>query len=144
MKRKVVLAVILIVSHVAIFILGGIVSQHTMLKAFAVEEKKASAVVDLGLYSTYLYIALAIKAKQHEKALCVAELGASGWYDDLKECLADQNCRPTIEQKLRKDAPEVLGEAPLKFTYTATKDGIKSCEQSTADKPTKKKKTAAQ
>lgn len=138
------LGAVLIVSHVAFFVLGGIVSQHTMLRAFAVEVKKANADVGLGLYMDYRYTALAIKEKRYESALCAAQLGASGKYDDLKKCLADQDCRPTIEQDLRERAPEVLGEAPLKFTYIAAKDGIRSCErQSMADKPTKKKKTTA-
>ncbi len=128
-KKKIVSAAVLIVSHVAIFILGGIVSQHTMLKAFAIEVKKANADVSLGLYSSYRYIALTVKAREYEKALCAAELSASDRYDDLKACLANQDCRPAIEQHLRENAPEVLGEAPLKFTYIAAKDGIRSCDQ---------------
>jgi hypothetical protein len=128
-KRKVVLAAVLIVSHVAFYVLGGVINRRVMLHAFAVEVKKANAAVDLGLYMDYRYTALAIKEKRYGDALCAAQLGASGRYDDLKACLADENCRPTIEQELRKDAPEVLGEAPLKFTYIATKDGIRSCEK---------------
>lgn len=137
-KRKVVLAAVLIVSHVAFFIVGGIASQRTMLKAFAIEVKKANAEVSLGLYMDHRYTALAIKEKRYENALCAAQLGASTRYDDLKACLANEDCRPTIEQELRKDAPEVLGEAPLKFTYIAAKDGIRSCEQQLI--PSKQKK----
>ncbi len=128
-KRKVALAAALIVSHVAFYVLGAVINRQMMLHAFAVEVKKANADVDLGLYMDHRYTALAIKEKRYESALCVAQLGASVRYDDLKACLADQDCGPRIEQELRKDAPEVLGEAPLQFTYIAAKDGIRSCEQ---------------
>lgn len=129
MKKKIVLAVVLIVSHVVLYVLGAVINRHMMLHAFAVEERNANAAVDLGLYLDYRYTALAIKERRYESGLCAAQLGASGRYDDLKSCLADQDCRPTIEQRLRERAPEVLGEAPLKFTYIAAKDRIRSCEQ---------------
>ena len=98
-----------------------------MLSAFAREYERAQAIVNVGHYMDYRYIALAIKAKQYENALCNAQLGASIWYDDLKGCLASQDCKITVEEDLRRDAPEVLGQAPLGFTYIKSEDGIKSC-----------------
>lgn len=126
--RKVALAAVLIMSHVAFFVVGGIINRRAMLHAFAIEVTKANASVDLGLYMDHRYTAQAIKEKRYESALCAAQLGASTRYDDLKACLTNKDCRSTIEQDLRKDAPEVLGEAPLKFTYIKVKDGIRSCE----------------
>ena len=77
----------------------------------------------------YRDLALAIKTGKYDYAVCDAELGASGRLDYLKACLADHDCRSSVEQHLRKVAPEVLGEAPLKFTYIASKNGIRSCER---------------
>jgi hypothetical protein len=76
----------------------------------------------------YRDIALNIKAGRYDSAKCAAELGASAMYDDLKSCLANQDCRAAVEQEMRKAAPEVLGEAPLKFTYLKSKDRVRSCE----------------
>lgn len=129
MKTKLVLIGVLIVSHVAFFVLGGIVNRHMMLNAFATEVKNANAAVDLGLYLEYRDIALAITAKEYENALCAAQLGASGRYDDLKTCLADQRCRFTVEQHLKDRAPEILGEAPLKFAYIEARNGVRPCAQ---------------
>ena len=137
-KRKAALAAILILSHLAFYGLGSIINRHTMLSAFAREYEKSQAVVNMGLYADYRYIALAIKAKQYEYALCNAQLGASSRYDDLKECLASQDCKLTVEEDLRRDAPEVLGQAPLGFTYIKSKDGIKSCDGGARALPKKK------
>ena len=138
MKRKVALAAILILSHFAFYVLGATINRHTMLSAFAHEYDKAQAVVNVGLYMDYRYIALSIKAKRYEDALCSAQLGASVRYDDLKECLASQDCKVAVEEDLRKDAPEVLGQAPLGFTYIKSKDGIKSCDGGARILPKKK------
>ena len=138
MKRKAALAVILILSHFAFYVLGATINRHTMLSAFAREYEKAQATVNVGLYTDYRYIALAIKAKQYENALCNAQLGASVRYDDLKACLASQDCKIVVEEDLRRDAPEVLGQAPLGFRYIKSKDGIKSCDGGARILPKKK------
>jgi len=100
-----------------------------MLGAFAKEVQNANATVDLGLYVDYRDTALAIKAKRYDDALCATELGASGRYDDLKACLTTKDCGPAIKEQLRKVAPEVLGEAPMRFTYYRSQNGIRSCER---------------
>jgi len=129
MKRMIALAVVLITSHLVFFVLGEIHNRRAMFSTFAIQDRRTSGAVDLGLYLEYRDIALDILAKEDDKALCAAQLGASGRYDDLKACLASQDCRIAIEQRVRERAPEVLGEAPLKFTYIAAKDGIRSCER---------------
>ncbi|MHB8624413.1 MAG: hypothetical protein ACYC9J_15265 [Sulfuricaulis sp.] len=125
MKRKIVLIVILILSHFVFYVLGAIVNRHNMLSAFTREYTNAQSGDDLGSYINYRYIALAIKARQYENALCNAELNASNRYDDLKACMADEACKTAIEEEVQKLAPEVLGKAPLQFTYIPRKDGIR-------------------
>ena len=125
MKRIVALVVILILSHFAFYVLGSIVNRHMMLNAFAREYTSTRAGADLGLYMDYRYIATAIKAKQFGNALCNAELNASEQYDKLKACMDREACKNVIEEEVQKVAPEVLGKAPLKFTYIQRKDGIR-------------------
>ena len=128
MNRKIVIAVILLISHFGFYVLGSMVNRQVMLSSFSKEFKQADAEAILGRYDEYKYIALGIKEGKYNKAKCAAELGASAMYDDLKSCVTDQDCRVVIEQKLHEVAPEVFGDAPLKFSYINSKDGIKSCE----------------
>lgn len=128
LKLKIALAAILLLSHLAFYILGSVVNRQVMLSSLSKEFNRTNANVNLGRYTEYRDIALVIKASRYDKAKCSVELGASAMYDDLKSCLTNQNCRGAIEQKMRAAAPEILGEAPLKFTYIKSKDGVKSCE----------------
>jgi len=50
-------------------------------------------------------------------------------YDDLKSCLASQNCSIALKEKIREAAPEVLDEAPLKFNYIESKNNMRSCTE---------------
>ena len=50
-------------------------------------------------------------------------------YDDLKSCFSDNDCKDEFAKKVRDVAPEILDEAPLEFSYSDIKDGIRSCEE---------------
>jgi hypothetical protein len=126
MKRIFALVVILILSHLAFYVLGSVINRHMMLNAFAREYTSTQASADLGLYMDYRYIATAIKGKQYGNALCNAELNASEHYDKLRACMDSEACKNVIEEEVQKVAPEVLGKAPLKFTYVPRKDGIRT------------------
>ena len=128
LKRKIALVAILLLSHSTVYVLGSFINRQIMLSALLEQLNRTNASLTLGRYTEYRDIALNIKAAKYDNAKCSAELGASAMYDDLKFCLADQRCKVSVEQKIREAAPEVLGEAPLKFTYLKSKDGIKSCE----------------
>lgn len=134
-KKTVLVGIALVVSHAAFFALGGITNRRAMSHAFAREERTANGAVDLGLYLDYRDIAGAISGKQYDRALCAAQLGASGRFDDVKACLAVQDCRIAIEQRVRQSAPEVTGAAPLPFGYIADKGGFRSCEQTPKSSP---------
>lgn len=127
-KRRVALVVFLLISHLAAYVLGSVINRQVMLRSLSKEFNKENAIVNLGRYTEYRDIALDIKANHYDKAKCSAELGASAMYDDLKSCLANQDCRAAIEKRTREIAPEVLGESPLKFTYLKSKDRVKTCE----------------
>lgn len=127
-KRKITLVAILVISHLTFYVLGSVINRQVMLHALSEQFNQTNASLNLGRYTEYRDIALAIRMGKYDNAKCSAELGASAMYDDLKSCLANPNCRAVIERETRKVAPEVLGEAPLKFTYLRSKDGIRSCK----------------
>lgn len=99
------------------------------MKHFFEEAERADAHVLLGHYTGYRDIAVAIKEGKSDQAKCIAELSASAMFDSLKACVADTNCSRSIEQKIRKSAPEVLGESTLPFAYISTEGGIKVCKE---------------
>lgn len=129
MKRKLGITVILLLSHFVFYMLGSVINRQIMIESFSKEFKRAEVETDLGRYSEYKYMILNIYDKKFDTVKCAAELGASAMYDDLKSCIAEQDCRGAIEKKLHETAPEVLGEIPLKFSYVKSKNGIKSCEK---------------
>ena len=100
-----------------------------MLNSLEANFNKSNASVNLGRYVEYRDIAVAIKAEDFDRAICISELGASSMYDDLKSCLASQNCSIALKEKIREAAPEVLDEAPLKFNYIESKNNMRSCTE---------------
>lgn len=127
--KRTALAAVLVGSHLATFILGWGVNRHVLMQRIASEDLISGAEVDLGLYMDYRDTAIAIIEKRLESALCAAQLGASGRYDDIKHCLADSRCKASVEQRVREHAPELLGEVPLKFEYIEARNGVRSCER---------------
>ena|ERR1700730_1284290 len=127
MKKRLVLVVVLVISHLLFLVGGTIAGRHTALKYFVTETEKADARVTLGHYAVYRDIAVDIKAGKYDKAKCRAELGASSMFDEVKACVANKNCGPSVEKEARQSAPEVLGQGPLAFGYIASKNGIRQC-----------------
>jgi len=127
-KKKVVIALLLLVSHSTFYILGSIINRNVMLGLMTNRIEEDIAKITLGRYVEDRQIVLDIKGGNAGKAKCMAELFASNMYDDLKSCLGKQNCRSAMEQKIHQFAPEVLGEVAMPFTYIESKNGIRSCE----------------
>ena len=129
LKKKIVWVVVLLISHVGIFAGGLVIGGHVTTDHVFSEFKKVNAPVVLGHYTIYRDIAVNLKGSKYDEAKCSAELGVSSMFDDLKACLANHECRDVIEGKVRKSAPEVLGEAPLEFVYWKSEGKIRSCSE---------------
>ena len=110
-RKRIVWAVVLLISHVGVFVGGSVISRHVTTDYFFTEIKKGNARVVLGHYTIYRDIAANIKERKYDEAKYSAELVAGAMFDSLKECLADHECRDVIEKEVRKNAPEILGEA---------------------------------
>jgi len=128
MKKKLILVVVLIVSHVAFFIGGDIRGKHLAMNYVATEAQKAEAETALGLYMIYRDIVKNIKNGKSESAICSASLEASEYYDDIKTCLSNNECNSSLIEKVQKIAPEVLNNSSLEFNYLKSKNGIRRCE----------------
>lgn len=131
LKKKIVWAVVLLISLVGAFVGGSVIGSRLTIGSVLTEFKKVNAPVVLGHYTIYRDIAANFKESKESKysdAKCSAELAASSMFDSLKECLADYECGLVIEKEVRKSAPEVLGEAPLEFVYWKSEGKIKSCK----------------
>jgi len=130
MKKIIIWALVLLASHATFFIVGDTRGKHIAMKFYIEEIKKADSQVALGRYRIYRDIVSNIKTGRIDRAICGAELQASGYLDDIKSCLADKECRGTIDKATRKVAPEAFGEVPLKFHYwSKSPNGIRQCEE---------------
>lgn len=127
-KKKVALTALLVISHAVFFTVGSVVNRQAMMKSLSSEFSKSNARVNLGRYAEYRDIVIYINDREFDKAMCSAQLGASAMYDDLKSCLSNLDCKAALEQEVRNVAPEMLGDAQLKFKYLEIKDGIRTCE----------------
>jgi hypothetical protein len=127
-KSKIFWTIGLLFSHIVVFTIGAVIARNMALKVIVTEVEKADAHLLIGHYTGYRDIALDLIGGNSEKAKCLAELSASAMFDSLKTCVGNAECLNAIERNLRVDAPEVLGEAPLKFDYLKSKNGIKICQ----------------
>jgi len=128
-KKTIAIGLILVITHAVFYMFGSIVSRKQILNSLEVDFNKSNASVNLGRYVEYRDIALAIKAEKLDRAICISELGASSMYDDLKSCLANQNCSVALKGKIHEAAPEILDEAPLKFNYIKRGDKMRLCAE---------------
>jgi hypothetical protein len=128
LRNKTALVVLFIISNVLFFIGGSATGRYITTNYLLREVKNANAEIELGNYTIYRDIASDINLRKYAAAKCLADLSASSMFDDVKACAANQECKKTLETKIRANAPEVFGEATLKFIYLKSKDGIKSCQ----------------
>ena len=129
-KRKILLGIVLLISHLMLFSLGSSLTQKSMNRSFRNELWKSNAELNLGRYVEYRDISLDIKAGKYDYANCPADLGASELYEKLQSCLKSQECKLTLDKlDARKIAPELFDKTPTGFKYYAiNKEGIRSCE----------------
>lgn len=128
LRKKVVFAMVLLVSHAIFFVGGAFTGKQVTTSWFVGATQVADAQIALGHYATYRDIALDINAGQIRKAKCNANLGASAMFDGVKDCLLEESCKARLQPFVLQSAPEISGSAPIAFEYIATKDGRKNCE----------------
>jgi hypothetical protein len=129
MKKWIYVVLALIASHLVAFLAGSTTGKHIAMNYIAHESKRANAQVALGHYTIYRDIAKDLKVGKQDSAKCNAELGASAMLDSIKTCLADDTCGATAIKQMQTNAPEVIGNNPLDFSYIDSKAGIKRCNQ---------------
>ena len=127
-KSKKALIALVIVTHVAAYLWGGIINRQQMLSAMKTEYERALAMEGLGIYTIYRDIARDIKSKRYDRAECSANRVASGRYDQLQDCLASSTCKSAIETRVEQSAPELATQTPMQFTCLEKKDEILQCQ----------------
>lgn len=125
--KKYKIVVLLILSHIAVFVIASTLNRHFMLKSLDSQFKRLDAEVALGRYIGYRDIVDNIQKNELSTAKCYAELGASSMLDTLRSCLADQSCAQLDTPNNHKNAPELFGEAEFNFKYIPKQKGIRQC-----------------
>jgi hypothetical protein len=114
MKHAIVWVIVIVVG-VGAYVIGASRARERTLAEFKVQFESSNAHSQLGHYSAYKSIALAV-TKDSKKAQCQAQQAAGAMLGGLKTCLADATCREGILEKTKVFAPEAIGEAELPFS----------------------------
>ena len=128
MRRRLIWVFVLLASHLLFFIGGAALGRHNAFTDFIRQTERADAKVMFGHYTVYRDIAVDIGTKRYDRAKCNAELIASSLLDDARACIDKPECKSAVEDDARKVAPEVIGQAPVRFSYIAARGGVRSCE----------------
>jgi len=129
-KKKLIWWILGLIALLSIYTLGSVYGQKAALRSFVKQYKASEIRVDYGRYIDYRNIAMNIEKKKYDYAKCSADLSASSLYDELTECLSDQECSKLIDKdKEYKVAPELFDKKPLGFKYYADKNGIRTCNE---------------
>lgn len=129
-KRKIVIGIILLISHLIFFGLGSSLTQKSMNHSFRNGLWRSNAELNLGRYVEYRDISSDINAGKYDFAKCPADLGASELYEKLQSCLRNQECKLILDKlDAHKVAPELFDKKPAGFKYYVINDGIRSCEK---------------
>ncbi|MFD1122143.1 hypothetical protein ACFQ2T_06485 [Methylophilus flavus] len=128
-KRKFMLGLILLISHLIFFIAGANLTRYSMNQSFRDSLWKANAEVNFGRYVEYRGISSNINVGKYADAKCFADLGASGLYEKSLTCLKNRECALFLQKlDVRRTAPELLDKKIIGFKYYATENGIRSCK----------------
>lgn len=120
---------VLMVSHAIFFAAGAITGRRVTMNHLLSNFEKVNAQLMLGHYTTYRNIALGAQIGNYDLIVCYADLNASTYYDSLKACVENGPCNGATIKEIREVAPEVLGEAPLKFNYIKSNGGFRRCKE---------------
>lgn len=101
------------------FVGGKMFAERQTGRQFAAAHEHLVKLNELSQYTTLLQISQTISAKNYDHALCIVDVTASVYYRELQACLADAQCRHSIEEAVKKDAPELL-RGGKKFNYHET------------------------
>lgn len=77
-------------------------------------------------YSTHADVLEAFHTQKAEKAVCLLNLWASAEVNKVRGCLAREDCKRLVEDKLNEIAPELLKGNTLRIVYYAEGEICKS------------------
>jgi hypothetical protein len=136
MKKKILFGLLMVgilFSHLLAFVIGGSIAYRKAWDFFASETEKVNADLALSYYVGYRYLAENIKAGRDDFVKCSVDLSASSWMDSVRDCLENDACKKSIEERVRKRAPEILNNDTLPFDYIALREGIRYCGETPPD-----------
>ena len=120
MLKKTILIVCVVALALLGFIAGKMFAERQTGQLFALAQEQLIKLNELSQYTTFREISQKISTKNYDHASCLADVTASVYYRELQTCMADDRCRLSIEQDVKKSAPEILnGEKKFKYYESA-------------------------
>jgi hypothetical protein len=131
MQRRalwIVACIVLVGTHLAAFRIGIERGARAGAANVIEQARAADTQVALGQYLVSRDLAAHLKAGNVSSAKCRADLIASGYFDDIKDCVENAKCRANLAPAVGKEAPEVLdGDPYTRFDYLPLKQGLRTC-----------------
>ncbi|MCW5624681.1 MAG: hypothetical protein KIT73_08210 [Burkholderiales bacterium] len=116
---------ILLASHLLAFGLGvlaiGPIAYRQMVENLLMFQEQTNAYE----YRAMRDISRALRDEDVAKAICLSEMAASSYFDDLKACVNDERCAKRLDRPFLNLIPEVHGDGSLGFEYV--KPGFRVC-----------------
>lgn len=125
--------VTILVIGAALVHFGRSIGEASARQRFEKETYLLSAFNAVPLYASYAEMSERIGDGKVAQAKCTANLYASSYLRDIRQCLGQRTCSDFILDGVKKTAPELLDAGTQKFTY------FESGERCSYDNPDKSK-----
>lgn len=124
MKGKSILAGFIVLASTYI---GFICGQYYALGKVKQVNIEVNTLNKLALYVDFKDISRYMKNKDYDAAKCFVDLQASNYFDDINQCLLEQECLMPIKKDVERRAKEFFTKEKLSFTYYPVKNGKREC-----------------
>jgi hypothetical protein len=129
MKNKLLVAFTLIITHACVFIIAANLTKDSIHEDLRKELWLSNMEVGLGRYIEYRDISSFIDNRNYLQAKCLADVGASDWYENLEACKGDSQCELRLDKyNAKHKAPELYNASLKKFKHYKINNNIRSCE----------------
>lgn len=123
MRRSLVWLLCAIVG-VLMFLFGLWMGDRAAFRELHQIDQRVAALNAIARYDTAAAISSDIRDGKLYKAKCRADLIASAFFRDVRQCLAQEPCRSGIQDRVAKEVPEVLRNDRSRFVYY---ENLESC-----------------
>jgi uncharacterized membrane protein len=115
--KKIALIVLLAIVLYLTFIGGRMHAFQEEVQLNNAKVESINALNAMGSYVIQADVAKDIAAGNNAKAMCAVQVYASAKITQIRQCLEETICKSLIESEVKKVAPELISNEPLKIKF---------------------------